>query len=242
MPLLNIYETPRIGIWEITEPWQELFDSLTDKDVYCSDVMKISSDKRKQEWLAVRLLLQHLSGSDIHIKYRENGAPCLPGSTCNISLSHTKGFAAIILSENKNPGIDIEYRSVRAWKLYKKYMNENERKTIIPASDTSGDSIAATAAAMGTAGGATVNTAMAGTAVNTAVSVADIATICWCAKETAFKALGATGVDFSEHFCIENFNFSTEGFLFLKEKYTEQYQRLKINYRIADEYILTWKE
>jgi phosphopantetheinyl transferase len=211
MPLLNKYETPLTGIWRITESWQELLESLADKDVYYSDVMRMPSDKRKQEWLAVRLLLQHLSGSSVRIEYRENGAPYLSGSACNISLSHTKGFAAIILSKNKNPGIDVEYRSIRAWRLYKKYMNENEWKMITPTTDTS-------------------------------TNIADIATICWCAKETAYKALGATCVDFSEHFSIEPFGFSKEGSLILKEKRTEQCRRFMINYRIADEYILTWKE
>jgi phosphopantetheinyl transferase len=220
MPLLHKYETPLSGIWKITEPWQELLEALTNKEDYYSDVMKISSDKRKQEWLAVRLLLQHLSGSSVYIRYRGNGAPYLLGSACNISLSHTKGFVAIILSENKNPGIDIEYRSVRAWKLHKKYMNENERTMTMPAADA--DNPAAS--------------------VVTDVSVADIATICWCAKETAFKALEATSVDFSEHFNIEPFGFSKEGSLILKEKRTEQCLRFRINYRITDEYILTWKE
>jgi phosphopantetheinyl transferase len=225
MPLFNLYETPLIGVWKIAESWQELFDSLTNKDVYYSDVMKMSSDKRKQEWLAVRLLLQHLSGSDAHIRYRGNGTPYLSGNACNISISHTNGFAAIILSKNKNPGIDVEYRSVRAWRLHKKYMDESEWKTILPTADTdNADRVVATAA------------------TDMAIRAADIATICWCAKETAFKALGATDVDFSEHFNIENFSFSKKGTLFLKEKRTEQCQRFKIHYQISDEYILTWKE
>ncbi|MDR0699768.1 MAG: 4'-phosphopantetheinyl transferase superfamily protein [Tannerella sp.] len=230
MPLLNKYETPLIGIWKIAESWQELLELLTDKNVYYSDVMKISSDKRKQEWLAVRLLLQHLSGSDIYIGYRGNGTPYLSGSACNISISHTKGFAAIILSKNKNPGIDMEYRSDRAWRLHKKYMCESEWKTIMPTADTDTDADTDADRVVATA------------AMGITISAADIATICWCAKETAFKALGAADVDFSEHFNIENFTFSKEGVLFLKEKRTEQCRRFRINYRISDEYILTWKE
>jgi phosphopantetheinyl transferase len=199
-----------MGIWRITESWQELLELLINKDVYYSGVMKISSGKRKQEWLAVRLLLQHLSGSDAYIEYRENGAPFLSGSACHISISHTKGFAVIILSENKNPGVDMEYRSERAWKLRKKYMSEIEWNMIM--------------------------------SLNADVDAVAIASICWCAKETAFKILGETGVDFSEHLHIEPFGFSTEGSLILEERRTEQRQRFRINYQVTDEYILTWKD
>jgi phosphopantetheinyl transferase len=212
MPLLYKYETPRMGIWRITESWQELLGWLINKDIYSSDVVKISSGKRRQEWLAVRLLLQHLSGSDAYIGYRENGAPFLSGSTCNISISHTKGFAAIILSETKKPGIDMEYRSDRAWKLRKKYMSEIEWETIMSLQENENADV-------------------------------DIAAICWCAKETAFKILGETGIDFSEHLYIEPFGFSQEGgVLILEEKRTEQRQRFRINYSVTGEYILTWKD
>ncbi|MDR1116324.1 MAG: 4'-phosphopantetheinyl transferase superfamily protein [Tannerella sp.] len=200
-----------MGIWEISESWQELFDSLINKDVYYSEMNKIQSDKRKQEWLAVRLLLQHLSGSETYIRYRENGAPFLSGNTYNISISHTKGFAAIILSENTNPGIDIEYHSERAWRLRKKYMNEDELKFIAPLFDNQ-------------------------------KATDEIATICWCAKETAFKALGETDVDFAEHLHVEPFRLSKEGFLMLKEKRTGQNQRFRINYQVTESYLLTWKE
>jgi 4'-phosphopantetheinyl transferase EntD len=213
MPVIYQSETPLTALWKITESWQEMLELLINKDVFCSDVMKISSDRRKQEWLAARLLLQHLSGSETRIGYREDGAPFLSGSPLCISISHTKGYAAIILSKNKNPGIDMEYRSNRAWRLRERYMDENEWKRIISAAGDPAADIAA-----------------------------DIAVICWCAKETAFKALGETGVDFSGHLRIEPFGFSQEGFLVLEERRTEKRRRFRINYRIADEYILTWKE
>jgi phosphopantetheinyl transferase len=216
MPLLYKYETPLMGIWRITETWQELLESLINKDVYRFDVMRMSSGKRRQEWLAIRLLLQHLSGSDAYIGYREDGAPFLSGSACNISISHTKGFAAVILSENKSPGVDMEYRSDRAWKLRKKYMSEIEWNTIMSLCENKHADIDADAAA--------------------------IATICWCAKETAFKILGETGLDFSEHLYIEPFVFSQEGALILEERRTKQHQRFRINYRVTGEYILTWKD
>jgi 4'-phosphopantetheinyl transferase EntD len=67
----------------------------------------------------------------------------------------------------------------------------------------------------------------------------EIATLCWCAKETAYKALGETAVDFSEHFCIEPFEPLKEGILLLHEKRTEQKRRFSITYRITEDFILT---
>ncbi|MDR2680972.1 MAG: 4'-phosphopantetheinyl transferase superfamily protein [Tannerella sp.] len=219
MPVLYKYEKPLMGIWKIGESWQEMFEALVNKEVYCSGLNRIQSDSRKQEWLAVRLLLQHLAGSETHIRYRENGAPFLSGSVYNISISHTKGFAAIILSENPNPGIDMEYHSVRAWKLRKKYMNGNELDMMTSLCDSEKpDSNEANGAAR------------------------KMATLCWCAKETAFKALGETDVDFAGHLHIEPFHFSKEGFLTLKENRTEENRRFRINYQVTEDYILTWKE
>lgn len=73
-------------------------------------------------------------------------------------------------------------------------------------------------------------------------NITETATICWCAKETAYKALGETEVDFAEHLCIEPFNPSEEGVLLLKEKRTKQKLNFNINYRVTKDFILTWKE
>ncbi|MDR0743006.1 MAG: 4'-phosphopantetheinyl transferase superfamily protein [Tannerella sp.] len=204
-----------MGIWKISESWQELFDLLINKEAYYPDLKKIQADKRKQEWLATRLLLQHLSGGDTYISYQKNGAPFLPGRTDHISISHTQGFAAVLLSKSPHPGVDIEYHSERAWRLRKKYMNERELTFIMSLSDHKSK----------------------GNALTT--DETEIATICWCAKETAYKALGETEVDFSEHLRIEPFCPAKEGILILNERRTEQKRSFKINYRVTDDFILT---
>lgn len=214
MPVSNIYKFPLLGIWKISESWQELFGLLINKDAYYPELVKIQSEKRKQEWLAVRLLLQHLSGGDISIRYHKNGAPFLPDSKYRISISHTQGFAAVLLSKNSKPGIDIEYHSERAWRLRKKYMNETELAFITSLCDHKN------------AGNKTMADAM------------EAATICWCAKETAYKVLGETEVDFAGHLCIEPFSPAKKGVLILNERRTEQKLSFKINYQITKDFIL----
>ena len=210
MPLLYTNESPIMGIREIKESWQDMLGSFKHNDIYSEEVNKIQSYKRKQEWLAVRLLLEHLSGPETYINYHENGAPFLTGSSLHISISHTKGYVAVILSEDKNPGIDIEYRSERAWKLRKKYLSDNESKIFL--------------------------------SPNHALNHADLATLCWCAKETAFKALQQPEVDFIEHLHILPFVFSDEGLLTLTETKTLRQQTFFINYKIAENCIIAWKE
>ena len=215
MPLLLTYESPVMGIWEITESWQDMLESLRYNNDYSKETNKIQSDKRKQEWLAVRLLLKSLSGHETNIGYRDNGAPFLPDSPYHISISHTKGYAAILLSNNQNPGIDIEYRSERAWKLRKKFLSDKEADAFF--SHEYGNNLGCIP------------------------DHADLATLCWCAKETAFKALQQAEVDFIEHLHILPFALSDEGFLTLKETKTPSKQTFIINYKIAENYIIAWK-
>jgi phosphopantetheinyl transferase len=204
-----------MGLWKISESWRELFDLLINKEAYYPDLQQIQADGRKQEWLATRLLLQHLSGREMHISYQKNGAPFLPDSEYHISISHTRGFAAVLLSKNPHPGIDIEYHSERAWKLREKYMHEDELAFIRSLGDHTHKEGLPTAKA------------------------AETATLYWCAKETAYKALGETAVDFSEHLCIEPFEPLKEGVLLLHERRTEQKRSFSINYRITEDFILT---
>ena len=228
MPLLFTKESPVMGIREIREPWQDMLGSFKHNDYYSEEVNKIQSDKRKQEWLAVRLLLKHLSGADTYINYHENGAPFLTGSSLHISISHTKGYVAVILSEDKNPGIDIEYRSERAWKLRKKFLSDNESKMFLSPNKLERPDIQ--------------NRNEYDDITKYIPNYSDLATLCWCAKETAFKALQQSEVDFIEHLHILPFVFSDEGLLTLTETKTPWQQSFFINYKIAENYILAWKE
>ena len=194
---------PLMGIWKIDEPWQEML-----KYTKNANMPEMQLDRRKQEWLAVRLLLKYILNSDVVVDYYENGAPFLPNSRYKISISHTKGFVAVILCEDSNPGLDIEYHSVRAWKLRNKYMSENEMEMF-----------------------ASLNNA----------ECISLATICWCAKETAYKSLLQNGVDFIEHLHISPFVLSNEGEIFLKEIKTIQQQVFRIQYQVTDDYIIAWR-
>jgi len=166
------------------------------------------SNRREAERLAINLLLQNMLGNNPVLGHKENGMPFLEDNHLNISISHTKGYVAVILSRFTYPGIDIEYPSDRAWRLRHKFLSDNELYMFARARE---EEIKAT--------------------------------ICWCAKETAYKTLRESGVDFIKHLHILPFKTdSKNGSLLLEETKTISNQVFAINYQITDDYILTWKE
>lgn len=127
MPLLKKQEPPLWGIWKIEESGDELYSLLECKEWYRSFLDKVKMEHRRQEWLAARVLLKCLTGKEMRVDYKENGMPYLPDeSSLHISISHTKGYAAVLLSKHPFPGIDIEYRALRVKKVASRFMSEQE--------------------------------------------------------------------------------------------------------------------
>jgi phosphopantetheinyl transferase len=130
MSLLQKYTSPLWGIWKIEERWEELLALSAHPDRYLSTLNKYQSTGRKAEWLAVRLLLKELTGRETDIAYHPNGSPCLPDLPCRIAISHTKGYAAVLLHADRPVGIDIEYRSERIHRVKSYFLNEAEQKLL----------------------------------------------------------------------------------------------------------------
>lgn len=127
MPLIKKNETPLWGVWKIEESSNELLSMLDNKNWYSTFLQQHTMDGRKKEWLAVRVLLKTLLNKEERIGYLEHGTPYLPDhSSLHISISHTKGYAAVIVSTDSSPGIDIEYLSDRVKKISSRFMNNLE--------------------------------------------------------------------------------------------------------------------
>jgi len=126
MPLLYKKKSPALGVWKIDESPEQLLDLSGNKAEYLLETQKFNAPARKAEWLAVRLLLREMLGFETPIAYRANGAPYLPESDYNISISHTKTYAAIILSRNYVPGIDIERRAERINRVRTRFLSKFE--------------------------------------------------------------------------------------------------------------------
>jgi len=125
MPLISI-ETiasgAQLGLWHIEESVDELLNRYPSLS---SEVSSYRSDARRLEKLAVYSLLFMMTGdTNLRICHNEAGKPSVDG--WNISISHTKGFAAVILSKDKNVAIDIEHISPRVFKIANRFVRSDE--------------------------------------------------------------------------------------------------------------------
>ena len=122
MPLLLKKEENNntILVWEISEPLGNLI-SLTSN----TDCSHLKNDKRKKEFLACRILLNHFN-ENLKIYYSENGAPNLSNHQY-ISISHSDDLVCIIISDKK-VGMDIEMISDKSLRLQEKFINSHHTK------------------------------------------------------------------------------------------------------------------
>jgi phosphopantetheinyl transferase len=82
--------------------------------------------RREAEQEAVRQLIDEIA-SGSRLSYLPNGAPYIEGCSCNISISHTRGFVAFVAQPKPYPaGIDIEYRSERALRVGRRFLSPEE--------------------------------------------------------------------------------------------------------------------
>lgn len=118
----------RHAVWEVRETTEQLLMLLPDGNSWFKEAKdRFKSESRIKEWIAVRVLLYHLMEKNAKISYKENGAPYLESSNKEISISHTKGYVCIALSENYRIGIDIERVANKVERVKDRFINECEQ-------------------------------------------------------------------------------------------------------------------
>lgn len=138
MALVNIrevYPGVSLGLWQIDETLEKFYEynpMLREYSSFIED--KYKHDGRKLEFLAIRALLYEMLKirgiSDERIKeigeisHDSVGKPLLKGF--HISISHTQGYAALIISRNQEVAVDIEYFSDRVERVAFKFMRRDE--------------------------------------------------------------------------------------------------------------------
>ena len=125
MTLLSIEEilpSTKLGVWEIDGNETSLLQKYPHLQ---KEIQRFSNDCRRNERLSVYALLYEMTGDDsLLIEHNADGKPQLNGY--NISISHTKGRAAVLLSKDKTVGVDIEIRSDRVGKIAKRFIRPDE--------------------------------------------------------------------------------------------------------------------
>lgn len=133
MPLIKkITDNDAImGVWQMTESLQVLEEQYEVPDKERQTYTAFRNDRRRKEWLTVRILLREIAGPDVHIAYQPSGKPFLIGSDLFISITHTIGYVGIRLG--KQPvALDMEYMSRRVVSLIPRFVSPEEMQYVDP--------------------------------------------------------------------------------------------------------------
>ena len=117
------------AVWKVEESLEALLALLPDARRVCceQELLQFASERRKIEWLSVRALLYFMLKEDKQIGYSSEGKPFLTDDSFFISISHTKGYVAVILSSVAPVGIDIEQYGQRVKRVYDRFIRSDER-------------------------------------------------------------------------------------------------------------------
>ena len=127
MPLFYSLEENnfQLAVWKMDEELEALLGmaALTGPDL--QRLNSFTHEPRKKEWICIRMLLKKL-GYSSSIAYLETGKPFLENSKSNISISHTRDYAGIILSDSSVAGLDLERINPRIEKIAHKFLSKEE--------------------------------------------------------------------------------------------------------------------
>ena len=123
-----IEEDCLLGIWEITETCEQLLSMLSVEEQKQASryLSRVKSKQRRLEWLSIRVVLQILTNDNKIIKHTSQGQPYLLDNSYQISISHSKDYAVVLLHKHKKVGVDIENYSNRVLKIENRFISDDE--------------------------------------------------------------------------------------------------------------------
>lgn len=125
-----------VAVWHIIEDEETLLAQLA--EAQCAEAFAVvqkglpafHNPGRRREWLAVRLLVATCLGGDKTVSYDPDGRPFLTDRSCEISISHTKDYAALAWHLFRPVGVDVERKSDRVMRVVRKYVNAGEQTAL----------------------------------------------------------------------------------------------------------------
>lgn len=127
MPLIiyqsNFNDSGRLLIWKATETLAELEARFVFSEIQKKEYKSIPLEKRRQEWLLVRILLQ-IALEGVELKFALNGKPLLT-ETHHISISHSGDLAGILVADH-NVGLDIQGVDEKIERISQKFCHSDE--------------------------------------------------------------------------------------------------------------------
>lgn len=132
MPLFNTFTVEpsiQIFIWQVTESETELSDGIT-LTPQCQNRMDgMKSELHRRAFLSIRHLMAEAGYVDKDLYYDEAGKPHLKDGN-KISITHSNHFTGIIVSSDKEVGIDIEMQREKILRIAHKFTPIEEYSTI----------------------------------------------------------------------------------------------------------------
>jgi len=128
-------ENARIMVWQLTESVETLKGQLDMTEQEKTGFDKINSDKRRLEFLGIRVALNALLGKEIHIEYDMEGKPHLSDRSYQISISHSNKWIAVMAHPSRMVGIDIECPTDKIQKLYRRFLSRTEQAELSDGKD-----------------------------------------------------------------------------------------------------------
>ena len=128
MPFLKeftINEKTKIKLWKVALGEID-HSNLDDYDRNLLDLKK--NHLSKEQFLAIRKLIE-LENLNYKIRYNKFGKPSI-NSTLNISISHSNEIAAIVFSNNKRIGLDVQLKESKILNIQNKFLNKSEKLNI----------------------------------------------------------------------------------------------------------------
>ena len=115
----------QLGLWAIEDTTEQLM-AQDPRLAGVAEADRYHADTRRREVLAVYALLFAMTGdSSKRIDHDELNRPRVDGY--HVSISHTRGYAALILSRHEPVAIDIEYYSTRVARVLSKFVRLDEQ-------------------------------------------------------------------------------------------------------------------
>ncbi len=171
----HITDQTKMAVWKIEE----------DEPFFLANVQlqqPIHHPHKRLQHLAGRYLLSLLFPGFPYseMKLNEAGKPYLPSHQYHFSISHCGDYAAVIISTEKQCGIDIELFSSKTEKVKHKYLSADELMQV---------------------------EALEKEHTHLFTNY-QIYTLCWCAKEAVYKWWGNGKVDFRKNIRIDTINIA----------------------------------
>lgn len=217
------YNGAACGIWKVTETAGEFRSLLTERSV-SDDFSEYKSASRQLEYLAVRVLLLDMLGRECRILHYDSGKPYLQDYEAKISISHTKGYVAVIIHPHKEVGIDIEYHSDRVKKVVSRFIGVEEMSLIEE------------------------KLRSVGCEEERDRLMLNLYLLFWSAKETMFKMMDASEVDFISHLHVNSVSLSDspvsytsfDGSMSASESRTAKAMKIDVEFRVSEDFVCTY--